>query len=180
MNWNWIAASVLAFASAGQALAQDSEEQQGAYIGGAIGESATQVDVYNVDESETAYKLFGGYRFNQFFAVQLDYMDLGRTDSSVGTQHLQIDTRGYAARIEGTLPLAFFELYATAGLIFSSVDGDLNGTEIFSSSDSDPVYGVGAGLEGAERLVLRLEYEIMDIDALDDADAIWFSVAWRL
>jgi hypothetical protein len=32
----------------------------------------------------------------------------------------------------------------------------------------------------AERLVLRLEYEIIDIETFDDAEAIWFSVAWRL
>jgi opacity protein-like surface antigen len=78
------------------------------------------------------------------------------------------------------LPLSFFELFATAGLLFSSADATLGGTEVFDESDNDPVYSVGAGFEVAERLILRLEYEIIDIESFDDAEAVWFTVAWRL
>jgi OOP family OmpA-OmpF porin len=184
MHRNWIAVAVLAFASAGQALAQDSEEQQGGYVGVGIGDFSTELDQLNganinFDESESAYKLFGGWRWNQFLAAQLDYYDLGRSDSSVGLQNLEIETSGFVARIEGTLPLSFFELFATAGIMFSSVDGNLGGTEVFDESDEDPVYSVGAGVEIAERFILRLEYEIIDIEAFDDAEAVWFTAAWR-
>ena len=106
-------------------------------------------------------------------------MDLGRSDSSIGTQNFEIETSGFVARIEGTLPLAFFELFATAGIMFSSVEANLGGTEVFDESDEDPVYSVGAGFEIAERLVLRLEYEIIDVEAFDDAEALWFTAAWR-
>jgi OOP family OmpA-OmpF porin len=180
MNRNWTVVAVVAFASAGQALAQDSDEQQGAYIGGGIGDFSTEIDSVNFDESDTAYKLFGGWRFNQFFAVQVDYLDLGSMDGVVGAQTLSVDTDGYAARLEGTLPISFVELFATAGMVFSSVDGDLGSTQLFDESDSDPVYSVGVGFEVAERLILRLEYEIIDIESFDDAEAYWLTVAWRL
>ena len=185
MHRNWIAVGVLAFASAGQALAQDSDEQQGAYIGLGIGDFSTNLDELNgasidFDESESAYKLFGGWRWNQFLAAQFDYLDLGRSDSSFGTQNLEIETSGFVARIEGTLPLSFFELFATAGIMFSSVEANFGGTEVFDESDEDPVYSVGAGVEIAERFVLRLEYEIIDLEVFDDAEAVWFTVAWRL
>jgi OOP family OmpA-OmpF porin len=181
---NWIAVAVLAFAAAGQAAAQD-DEQKGIYVGGGLGDFSVEIDELdsddiNFDESDTAYKLFIGYRFNQFFGAQLDYLDLGRSDSGVGLQNLEIETGGIAARIEGTLPLAFFELFATAGLIFSDVEASLGGTEFFDESDSDPVYSVGFGFELAERVVLRLEYEVIDIESYDDAEAIWFTAAWRL
>jgi OmpA-OmpF porin, OOP family len=185
MQRNWIAAAFLALAAAGQAVAQDDEEQQGFYVGAGLGDFSTQIDELDgdnisFDESDTAYKLFFGYRFNQFFGAQLDYLDLGRSDSAVGLQNLEIETGGYAARIEGTLPLAFFELFATAGLIFSDVEASVGGTEFFDESDNDPVYSVGLGFEIAERVVLRLEYEIIDIETYDDAEAVWFTAAWRL
>src|SRR5688572_13456693 len=184
MQRNWIAVAFFALAGAGQAVAQE-EEQQGFYAGGGVGDFSTEIDELdgddiNFDESDTAYKLFLGYRFNQFFGAQLDYLDLGRSDSAVGLQNLEVETGGLAARIEGTLPLAFFELFATAGMIFSDVEASLGGTEFFDESDSDPVYSVGFGFELAERVVLRLEYEIIDIESYDDAEAIWFTAAWRL
>lgn len=184
MRKNWIAVAVLALASAGQAFAQDPEDQDGWYIGLGIGEFSSEIDQLNggdidFDEDDSAYKFFVGRRFNQFFAIQFDYLDLGNADSRVGTQNLEVDTSGFVARVEGTLPLAFFELFATAGIMFSSVEANLGSTEAFDESDEDPVYSVGAGFEIAERFVIRVEYEIMDIDALDEADAIWLTAAWR-
>jgi len=185
MESSCIAVAFLALAGAGQAVAQDDEEQQGFYVGAGVGDFSTQIDELdgddiNFDESDAAYKLFFGYRFNQFFGAQLEYLDLGRSDSAVGLQNLEVETGGYAARIEGTLPIAFFELFATAGLMFSDVEANLGGTEVFDESDNDPVYSVGIGFEIAERAVLRLEYEVIDIETYDDAEAIWLTAAWRL
>jgi opacity protein-like surface antigen len=179
MSRNLIAVVAVAFSGAGQALAQDSEEQQGIYIGVGIGDAATEINQLSVDENETAYKLFVGYRFNQFLALQGDFLDLGRTDSTFGVQNLAVETRGFTARIEGTLPLAFLELFATAGYIFSDVKATLGGSQIFDESDSDLVYSAGAGIEVFERLVLRLEYEIIEIEALDDSKALWITAGWR-
>ena len=189
MNRNWIAVAVLAFAGAGQALAQgDDDKQDGAFVGVGIGDYSSDGDISNVnfDESESVYKLFGGWRWNQFFALQADYYDLGRLDSSSGGTNLQIETSGYVARIEGTLPLAFFELFATAGIFYSDVDASTHtGTVKLQANerDTNPVYSVGAGFEIAERFVLRLEYEIIEIaeaDNLDaDSEAIWLTAAWR-
>ena len=183
MDKNWIAVAVLALASAGQALAQD-DEQKGVYVGVGIGDFSQEIDElddvdFDFDESDTVYKLFVGYRFNQFFGAQLDYLDLGRTGTTIGSQNLDIETGGFAARVEGTIPLAFMEIFATAGLIFSDVEASFGGVEFFDESDDDPVYSVGVGFEVAERLVLRLEYEVIDIETFDDAEAIWLTAAWR-
>jgi OOP family OmpA-OmpF porin len=185
MDRSSIAVAVLSCAVAGHAVAQQEEEQQGVYVGAGLGDFSVQIDELDgddidFDDGDTAYKLFVGYRFNQFFGVQLDYLDLGRSDSAVGLQNLEIETGGFAARLEGTLPLAFMEIFATAGMVYSDVEASFGGTQFFDESDSDPVYSVGIGFEIAERAVLRLEYEIIDIETFDDAEAIWFTAAWRL
>ena len=48
-----------------------------------------------------------------------------------------------------------------------------------SDSGEDLVYGVGIGLTFFEHLHARLEYEIIDVSEVDDANAIWLSGAWR-
>ena len=40
-------------------------------------------------------------------------------------------------------------------------------------------YGFGIGGTVFDRLNLKLEYEMIDIDLIDDFDAIWASAAWR-
>jgi OOP family OmpA-OmpF porin len=181
-----IAVAVVALAGTGPAMAQDPEEQEGVYVGGGVGDFSVEIDDFdgddiNFDDSDTVYKAFVGYRFNQFFGAQFDYYDLGSSDSPINNlQTLELETAGWAVRVEGTLPLAFFELFATAGLMYSDVEASIGGQEVYDDTDSDPVYSVGAGFEIAERVVLRLEYEIIDIDTFDDTEAIWFTAAWRL
>ena len=59
------------------------------------------------------------------------------------------------------------------------IDSPLSPDFDSSTSDEDLVYGFGAGVTFFEHLHARLEYEKIDADALDDADAIWLSGAWR-
>lgn len=47
------------------------------------------------------------------------------------------------------------------------------------SSGDDLVYGVGVGVTLFERLNARLEYEIIDFEGADDANAFWLSGSWR-
>ena len=46
-------------------------------------------------------------------------------------------------------------------------------------SDEDLVYGAGFGLVLFDHLNVRLEYEIIDISDVDDANAAWLTGAWR-
>jgi hypothetical protein len=84
-----------------------------------------------------------------------------------------------APNVIGTLPIGFFELFAKVGMMWYDVDLDIENDPTLSDSGEDPIYGVGVGLTLVERLSLRLEYEIVDVDTLDDADAVWITAAWR-
>jgi hypothetical protein len=77
------------------------------------------------------------------------------------------------------VPLGPIEGFARVGYYFYDVE--ISGQDLGSVDDSgeDLVYGAGVGLTLFEHLHARLEYEIIDVSEVDDANAIWLSGAWR-
>ena len=190
-----VAAALLTL-TAGPALAQDDDDRagqnlQGFYIGAGIGDYSSSVDEINsldsIDDAgidfsdgDNAMKVFAGWHFNQFFAVQADYVDFGESSGAVtpllsGTS----DVQGIAPSIVGTLPLGPIELFARVGMMFYDVDLNLTGGRVIDESGEDLVYSAGIGIDVLDRLNLRLEYEEIDIAALDESDALWLNVAWK-
>jgi hypothetical protein len=46
-----------------------------------------------------------------------------------------------------------------------------------ANGDRAAMFGAGVGVTIAERLNLRAEYEVVEIDGLDDPNAIWVTAA---
>jgi OOP family OmpA-OmpF porin len=190
-------AGVLLVLMAGPALAQrdddrnDLDNPQGAYIGAGVGDFSAAVDeidaIDDVDDvgidfsdGDNAMKLFGGYRFNRFWAVQADYVDFGESSGAVspsvrGTS----DVQGIAPSVVATLPIGPVELFGRVGMMFYEVDLNLTGGRVVDESGEDLVWGAGIGIDVAERFNIRLEYEEIDIERLDESDAVWLSAAWK-
>ena len=115
-------AGVLLALTAGPALAQRDDDDRagrnldGFYLGGGIGDFSSSVDEINsldsIDDAgidfsdgDNATKVFAGWNFNRFFAVQADFVDFGESSGAVtpsvsGTS----DVQGIAPSIVGTLP----------------------------------------------------------------------------
>ena len=180
-----LATVVLAFAAT-PAL---SDENRGFYAGGGLGQFGLAFDAEDIDldeldfdDSDTAYKIFAGWRFNPYIALELDYMDLGSPSETLGSgtlaEEVGIGLDGYAPYLVGTLPLGFLELSAKVGYLIYNVDID---TDDFSESDSDEAfaYGIGAGVVVLEHLALRLEWERFEVSDVDKAEAWWVTAAWR-
>jgi OOP family OmpA-OmpF porin len=164
---------------------------EGFYIGGGVGDFSSAVDeIDNLDDiddvgidfsdGDNAYKLFVGWHFNRFFALQGDFVDFGNSSGFVapsvsGTS----DVQGFAPSIVGTLPLGPVELFARVGYMFYEVDLNLTGGRVIDESGEDLVYSAGIGIDVLDRLNLRLEYEEIDIEELDEADSIWLNIAWK-
>jgi OOP family OmpA-OmpF porin len=181
---------------AGPALAQRDEDRagqnlQGFYLGGGVGDFSAAVDeideLDDIDDvgidfsdSDNAMKIFAGYAFNRFFAVQGDFVDFGESSGFVspsvsGTS----DVQGLAPSVVGTLPIGPVELFARVGMMFYDVDLNLGGGRVIDESGEDLVWSAGIGLDVLDRLNLRLEYEEIDIEQLDEDDALWLNVAWK-
>ena len=52
-------------------------------------------------------------------------------------------------------------------------------TALVRDSDRDPLFSAGIGDTIAERVNLRAEYEVVEIDQLDDSHACWRTAARR-
>ena len=133
-------AGVLLLLTAGPALAQpgdndrdDDRNNEGFYLGGGVGDFSSAVDEINslddVDDvgidfsdGDNAMKVFAGWNFNRFFALQGDFVDFGESSGFVspsvsGTS----DVQGFAPSIVGTLPVGPVELFARVGMMFYEV-----------------------------------------------------------
>lgn len=85
MKKNMLAA--VAFAAL---LASGSAMAQGAYIGGSFGPTSFDVDcsgTSNCEDSDTGYKLYGGYSFGNGFALEANYFNFGAVKATVPTYY---------------------------------------------------------------------------------------------
>ena len=147
------------------------ETQPGFYVGAGIGQASIEIDGEGFDADDTGFKVFGGYNFNQYFAVEATYFDGGKPDESfrVGnvTGSIEVATDGLNVSALGRLPLGnVFSLFGKLG--FASYDAKVSGrvgnqtVASASGSDEDVSYGIGGAFDfGA--LELRAEYEAIDI-----------------
>lgn len=190
-----VAAVVLALAAAPAFAQRDGDRPgrnlEGFYIGGGVGDFSSAVDEINslddVDDvgidfsdGDNALKAFAGYRFNRFFAVQGDFVDFGDSSGFVSTSARGTsDVQGFAPSVVGTLPLGPVELFARLGVMFYEIDLNLTGGRLVDESGEDVLWSAGVGIDVAERFNIRLEYEEIDIQELDEADALWLNVAWK-
>ncbi len=73
--------------------------ESGFYLGGSVGDATIQADVpdpkggaFGFDESDFAWKAFGGYNFDiafMDFAIEGGYVDLGAPSGTVQDVHLR-------------------------------------------------------------------------------------------
>ena len=134
----------------------------GLYIGGGVGDAT--IDAGNFDESDSSYKVFGGYNFGVIplidLAIEASYVDFGSPSSS--TDKVEIT----AVNAFGLAGLSFgpFGVFAKAGMI--DWDVDVSGNAVSSDSGTDPAYGVGARF-ALGSFAVRAEYELYDVDQAD-------------
>jgi Outer membrane protein beta-barrel domain len=146
------------------------EQAPGFYVGAGIGDATVEVDDVDFDASDTAFKVFGGYSFNQYFAVELTYFDGGSPSEDFsefgvnGSVEAEID--GLNASMVGRIPVGdSFSLFGKLG--FASYDvtataraGNVSASE--DGSDEDISYGIGAAM-GFGQFEVRAEYEAIDV-----------------
>jgi hypothetical protein len=189
----------LAAGSAGTAFAQD-ENVSGPYISAGLGQFDVTIDdlegvedvLDDLDSDDSAWKVAFGWRFNPYLALEADYVDLGAPngnfDASGSSGNYELELSGFSGYVIGSLPLGIFELSAKLGYYFHDVEVTIDLENIGSGDgdviDSDDsgeafVYGIGAGVTFLEHINAKLEYELMDIDEVEDAYVLWLTGAWR-
>lgn len=109
------AAAVALTLGAGVAHAADTPY----YIGGDVAKSSSRVDGNSQKRSADSFSIFGGYKFNDNFAVEANYTDLGRIDfGGVSAKNRVYSLDGVARAPLG----AGFGLYGKVGLAYAERD----------------------------------------------------------
>lgn len=132
------------------------------YIGVNLGQSTTDSCITGTcDDTDTAGKIYGGFEFNEYMAMEVGYVDLGTVDYSApaGTR----ETHGMTIQMLGTLSLnPSFTLLARGGLniLNTEVNGAIAGPS-GNTGDTDVSWsaGVGAQYNITPAAGLRLEWE---------------------
>lgn len=150
--------------AAGSVHAADS----GAYVGASVGKAATEYQVIGFDETDTAFKVFGGYSFNPYLGVELAYADAGAPKITEGNESLEIATSGLIGSVVVGIPLGdSFKLFGKLGLAFYDVDveyrlGNLRASE--DDSENDIAYGLGLSYSIGDKFSVRAEYETISVE----------------
>lgn len=158
------------------------DNSSGWYMGGNIGLSTANIDEekitqnltnpsYTDDESDLGYKLFGGYQFNENFALEGGYFNLGEFDYSLytatGSAAGNIEIMGLNLDAVAILPITDdFSAFARVGAIYARAKDSFGTSGTISMTDTDPKesdfrYKFGAGLEYSitDAVGVRLEAE---------------------
>lgn len=184
----------------------------GWYIGGNVGQSNATIDdqriinglaanglattSINNNDQDTGYKVFGGYQFNPYFALEGGYFNLGQfgfTANTVpaGTLNGNTKLNGWSFDAVGTLPITQkFSAFGRLGVDYAQAQDTFTGTRAVFVPDPNPSrwdtnYDFGAGLQYAftEKIAMRVEaerYRINDaVGNLGDIDVYSLGLIYR-
>ena len=170
-----------------------SAENKGFYVGGGVGKSTLDVrdffpdlDDYRGRQSTFGFKLFGGYRFLDYLAVEAGYTDLGthetwETASLMLRHRFEVGVNGWNAHAVGLLPLGTVDLFAKIGVIGWDANlkiGRYDGDETQTLSGTDATYGLGIGFN-FKHLFVRGEIEWFSIADAESMFMVSVSLAYR-
>ena len=157
------------------------------YVGGGFGGS----DDKGLDEDDTGFKVFGGYRANKYLAFEGAIVALGefRSGNAFSQNRLSLEKDGLSLEFVGILPIGQrFELFGKAGFFVWEVRVDDLCTPFGSGfvcvedatldDGTDATYGVGFQAHFTGGWNGRLEWQrFMDV-GIDDVDFLSVNVIY--
>jgi OmpA-OmpF porin, OOP family len=128
----------------------------GAYVGASYGQAQISVDALSFSESDSGYKVFVGYTFTPYAAIELDYVDAGQPTEVRGRNTIEVPATGVVASAIAKYP--FGKMFAATGKLgFAFYDAD-------TTSNIGIAYGLGVSASFWERFEARIEYEQVTVD----------------
>lgn len=162
-----IAACITAAALSSTAFgAQFGAPGESGFYGG-LGFGRTDADVsapgISGNDKDNAWKAFGGYQFNRYFAIEGGYIDLGKATAAGPGGTLSLDSKAWQASVVGSLPLS--QQFAFTGKLgVARTDTDASGVlggvpTVGSDNNTDATYGLGLRYDFTKTFGVRGEWE---------------------
>jgi OOP family OmpA-OmpF porin len=148
------------------ALAQESRP----YLGGALGQSKFKEwcdpTLAACDDKDSTWKLFGGYRFNRYFAVEGSYVDWGEVTATTTTgERVAADQHSYGIAAVGSLQIGpQFTVFGKLGLLRTEQETRRITPPASSRErkETELHYGLGVRYSLTKNWGLRAEWENTD------------------
>lgn len=145
-----------------------------AHYSGITGNIASLGGVSHVSDSDTGYRITGGYQFNTYWGAEAGYVDFGQAEADVtvpapaaGTFSAKRKVHGFVFDGTGTYPFNnSWSIFARFGGIVGHVEVEGTGTGSLStttgtqsSTDWKMTYGVGVNWKLNESWTLRASWD---------------------
>lgn len=149
------------------------ESGVGFYSGMGVGQVTLKdsIDGVDIKATDMGFKIFGGYRFNEYGSLEIAYLDAGTPDDTISGVTIESD----ASAIQGSailqIPISVhLEGYVRAGFIAwdaenTATDGSIVLTQ--KNDGTDFAAGIGAAWHVTPRFGLRAEIEGAELDGTD-------------
>jgi OOP family OmpA-OmpF porin len=171
-------------------------DDTGFYVGAGLGNFAANSDrIYagrDFDGSDLGFKVFGGYQFLKWLAVEAEYIDGGEPDDNYDSGDeqlsLSVGVTGFVGSAVGILPIGeSFNVFGKLGFIYWDADGhgDIksSGSEVekvnVGDDGTDFAWGVGGSWNFSDTFGLRAEYQGFELSNFDSVDFASASFVWR-
>jgi opacity protein-like surface antigen len=128
------------------------------YIGVSGGQAST--DILNLTNTSTAYSVFAGYAFNDYFATELAYANFGNLD--LGTTGVNIlNSSAGTLTLVASLPMGrYASLFVKGGYSSTTTKVTNSGVEAPSDNLATGTYGGGIQFNVGSRVGIRLGYDV--------------------
>jgi len=142
---------------------------QGYYLGAGIGNTFYSSEVQDavnqaqkISENSTAWKLFAGYRINEFIGVEGGYRSFGNISSDVSNVTYESKTAGWDVEALGLYQISLIDLFGKVGAMFSSTDASVSGQST-DDTTTNFLWGIGVGAHFGP-IGARVEWESIVVD----------------
>lgn len=134
----------------------------------------------SLEDSDTSFSLFGGYRISEYFAVEAGYVDFGTAEyrssgvvdpiglpPSPATYGIDFEVAGFTAAAIGAVPLGqSFDLHWRLGVLFADTEisqrasvSSSAASDSFSADSQDLFYGLGAAFHLGQNWSFSLDWQ---------------------
>ncbi len=197
-------------------VAEDARAENDWYIGAAVGQADIDykasdltsdlaslgwtISNVTVDHEDTAWKIYGGWSMNQYFALELGWVDLGKIETRYSTTIPPNEIGNILADTASVHPLSgdgvtaaavlrwpfssSFAVHAKAGLFAWESDIDVRvvqggtGQVLRDTSGTDGMYGLGLEWTFTDHWSLTAEWERYQLDDWVDTPSIGIRYAF--
>jgi OmpA-OmpF porin, OOP family len=143
-------------------------QESGAYLGGALGQAtfkefcAAGPNVLTCEDKDTAWKVFGGYRFNRYVAIEGTYVDWGTVRGTLTgpVRDVPLSQTGMGVAAIGSLGLTpQFSVFGKAGFLMTEQETPASASGTTQRDETEFHYGLGARFAFTPNWGARAEWE---------------------